>query len=270
MSKSLIGGLRKVCFANPANGDRVIVSNISAITETPEEKITSDTPTGVSSGGHSYNYNISFFDAVGATEFEAWENADTPVIAVLLYENGVRYFLDPVPISGYLESNQMNARDGVSPFTVNMQIAYSDPYVYLSQNLLLGAVKRNADNKTQTALTTNFVPKVRISGTGTLQLNYLNNSIGNETGDALTIQFPFPFPGESFNASMDTNAGPSTFTVSSRLFNETVVNTSDFGTNGSANAFTVGASAYWLRVVIPADSLSNIYALLKATGNTKE
>lgn len=270
MNLSLIGGLEKVCFFNPVNGDRVLVHKISSeATETPEEKVTSDTPTGVVSGGKGFDYHLGFFDytPAGDAQFTVWEQDKTPICAVLLYSNGVRYFLDPVPINGYIDSALMNSEDGVSPFSVHMMIRYSDPDVYLGNNLIRTALKRNNANKTERNFTANYVPKRLSSGTGNFRLSYASQGLGMAGGGTPTIRIPFPFPGVSFKYGVNTEGGPSTFTVSSQLFNGTVVNSETEDTGSSEYEFTIGTGAFWLAITLPNDDLSGIYARLRGTGN---
>jgi hypothetical protein len=267
----LTGGLRKVCFANPANGDRVVVSKISSGSTSPEpDVITSATPSGAVFGGLNYNYTIGFFDYSQSIidQFVTWENADTEVIAILLYDNAVRFWLDPTPISGFIDSMNMNAQDGVSPFTVNLLKGYSDPNIYLGVNFLRAAAKRNVANKTQLALTTDYTPLIRSAGTSQFRLDMGFGNFGISSSGGATLKLPFPFPGETFNIGMTTEASPASFTVASLLFNNTVVNSSTFDTDGSTNQFTVGAGAYWLSVVIPNEDIQTIFARLKGTGNT--
>ena len=253
---NLIGGLKKVCVYDPGSGDRVVLFPISAATtDTPTNPITSDTPTGAVSGGKEYPYTIGFFDGTATASgnpsyselLESWQNNDTPVRAVLLYQNAVRFWNEDTCIDGYIESQAINARDGVSPFSISLITVRNDPDIYLGINLLWAAMRRGADG-TQFA-DADFVP-VRMVPAGDERwrvVPIIRMTVNSGTlGDPGVIKFVFPFPGETVFFGSQTFQDPpdSPFRLIARNYAGTSLGTQTYSTG--IQSFALPANTYTL------------------------
>lgn len=245
-----LGGLRKVCFYDPATGDRVVVSRISsATTSTPQEKITSETPTGVTSGGDSYVYDIGFFDADPALlgQLEEWESDETPIRAVLLYENNVRFWNESKTINGFVDSQQMNARDGVSPFIVSLQSIQYDPDIYMGVNMLWAGIRRNKNNRTQFA-DADYIPKRNtVAGAEQWRINPFRMVTAAGSDNAGGIDIPFPFPGEVVYWGGDRVDSSETLTLRAISHAMATITASTASPGAAATAFTTPAGIFALR-----------------------
>lgn len=263
-----VTGLKRVCLFNPANGDRVNLNSISATSEYVQEVITTETGTGVISGGDDITLNVAFFDnpAGMRAQLEAWENADTPLCLVALFETGALLWNVAEPITGFIDSLEVNARDGVSPFRFSIQHIGFDPDIYFGINILRTAMKRNNAGRTQYNQQQDYIPLRRTtSGADRFQLRATtNDGLRQTVGGTGTIRFPFPFPNVPLNFSCDTDGGPSQSTISAQLFNDTVVNSLTVDNDGANNVFTPQAGAFWFAWAYPNDQIIN--ATLRISG----
>lgn len=192
-----IQGLNRVCLFDPATGDRVLLKALSPDSDVNKEPIPTETAVGAICGGHTHTAEIVFFDLPeGArTQLEEWENSDTEINAVMLTSVGVLLWSHPTTISGFVDSLATNARDGVSPYRVEMIAVGHDLDIYYGINFFRSAIKRRDDGRTEYDPTEAFSPLRMVQG-GLFKLGAAGSAAGTETTTITeaqnNIKFPFP------------------------------------------------------------------------------
>ena len=268
MAKNIQGLLRAVIF-DPATGDKVDLRLFSPESAVPVEPRQTETADGAIFGGRFRNIELVFFDLpTGArARLEGWENASTPIQMVALTATGVLFVLEEMPVTGFVDSLNVNARDGVSPYRVAINIEHWPHFVHYGQNFLKAVCKQRSDNRTQTDATALFIPKVRIGGLGRLVLD----EFAAPEGEAVQLKFPFPIPGVQIFVQGDTNAGPSSIAVRQLNFAGTDIGSpTGVPTTGTVVPITTDANIFSLQFDLPADDVSRIQASIRNIPFTTE
>jgi hypothetical protein len=251
-----INGLRKVAVYDPATRDVVLLSLISPESTIAPSLVTTDTATGRVMGGADHAYTIAFFDGDTAVHDQLiqWENADTPVCLVLLFGSGVRFFSDPQPIAGFIDSLATNARDGVSPLNFSIQSIGFSRNIHYGVNVLAAATRQDLGTGLGALPNTLYRPTTQTAGA--FPVVTWGGSTGLETGDGVTFKFPFPFPNERIVFGGLTGGGDD-ITLSSLEEDDTPINSESFTGSGS-DTLNTGAACFWLELETDG-AASNLY-----------
>lgn len=252
-----IKAIHRLSLYDPTTGDVVLINRLSTNGGYEKEPIGKEVSDGTIFGGYTHTLTAIFFDMPDGAraQLETWEEAGTELNCVGLSGTGALLWYHPTEMTGFVDSLQTNARDGVSPF--QFELTTSVPYadIYTGTNILRAAMKRNNDGRTQYDQTENYVPeRANLIGSERYQLEGFGIKLAGGSGIS-ELRFPFPMPNVSFFASTTGVAG-NTFEFRNLTFSGSNVggpNITQFNEVLEAATFT---GVYFLRWRVPSDATS--------------
>jgi hypothetical protein len=264
-----IQGLKEVALFNPVTGDVVNLKLISSESTFNKEPITNETGTGAVLGGYSHTVECVFYDLSDRAQLETWENASTELNLVGLTSTGALLWYHPTPMSGFVDSLAVNARDGVSPYRFVLE-AHGLLDIYYGMNVIRAAMKRNEDGVTQYNQTEDYLPKRVIPADAfppdeRYRIGAFGKYVPATLNESSFLRFPFPLKATVY-VGMTSDVQ---FAVRTRNFAEVEVDASVFDADGATNAFL--ADGYWLEVDhIGDETFINLFLRVAGEGYTEE
>lgn len=196
-----IKAIHRLSLYDPATGDVVLLNRLSTDGGYEKEPIATEVSDGTIFGGYTHTLTAIFFDMPGGAraQLETWEEAGTELNCVGLSDTGAMLWYHPTEMTGFIDSLQTNARDGVSPF--QFELTTSVPYadIYTGTNILRAAMKRNDIGRTQYDQTEKYAPlRVHIRNNASWELENFGITTSGSGTDGVALRFPFPMPNVPF------------------------------------------------------------------------
>jgi hypothetical protein len=268
MSSKVFSGWQVAAIFDPATGTTVQINNIANDSTVWEDSnITVDSTDSQVYGGRSVRMVLAFFDDSGYNQLLAWQNAYTPVQAVVLGPHNVQWYeSETIKLT---KSVNPDKRNGLNMFMVEMEHHSADPAIYAGKNLVAYA---------------------GWSASGNLAINYtLSNAVGsNFSSSVQTISATgadggiytdvvLPISGVSLTSSINVNtaaAGGGDLAIDQRNYGGSSIDLSQTANTGtgikthtvatSNGVYTVRFFAF--RVNTSGQGSSFSYPMLSASG----
>ena len=250
-----IKAIHRLSLYDPATGDVVLLNRLSTDGGYEKEPIATEVSDGTIFGGYTHTLTAIFFDMPDGAraQLEAWEEAGTELNCVGLSGTGALLWYHPTEMTGFMDSLQTNARDGVSPFQFELTTAVPYADIYTGTNILRAAMKRNDDGRTQYDQTAPYLPKradVAGSGARFRLLQFGLETLGSP--GQVDLRFAFPMPGVSLFVSVG-EADVGRFTFNQLAFGGGALDGSEANFGQVIETTTVGM-VYNLELSMPADA----------------
>lgn len=266
-----IQGLKRVSLFNPANGDTVLLSQLSPDSTYEKTPIQTETGDGAIQGGYEQTAETIFFDLPdGArTLLESWENDHTEVNLVAITGTGALLWYHPTEVTGFIDSLATNARDGVSPFTVRLTTVAPYADIAYGINIFRAAIKRTVEGR-NAIINEQFVSARQVNeDSGEYLLNPTSTeyflTVGQANNNNVRIIFPMPNINLFFGAVGDSGTVVlTTNSFAGAMESSTIMNPSS---NQNVELVT-GSGAYTIRISSSGILFEQIYLRHDAPGYT--
>lgn len=250
-----IKAIHRLSLYDPANGDIVLLNRLATDGGYEKEPIATEVSDGTIFGGYTHTLTAIFFDMPDGAraQLESWEEAGTELNCVGLSGTGALLWYHPTEMTGFMDSLQTNARDGVSPFQFELTTAVPYADIYTGTNILRAAMKRNnATNRTQYDQTELYIPKRRLLN-ATERYALEDFGIKSTASSGVSqLQFAFPMPNVAFFASTEADSQEQ-FSLMNKNYSGDQVggpNNTQFNSVLETNTFS---TTFYLRWQVPAD-----------------